>query len=57
MEYGVWGAANFEKLTFSENFEEVHCTTNTTIQIKRDIKRIQHRFRAIHCVLEFVNLS
>lgn len=33
MEYGVWGAANFEKLTFSEIFEENHCTTNNTMQI------------------------
>lgn len=34
MEYGVWEAANFEKLTFSEILEEDHCTTNNTMQIK-----------------------
>ena len=46
MEYGVWGAANFEKLTFSEILEEDHYTTNTTMQIK--IEQFKHRFRGIH---------
>lgn len=36
MEYGVWGAANFEKLTFSVILEEDHYTTNNTMQIKWD---------------------
>lgn len=38
MEYGVWGAANFEKLTFSEFLEEDHGTTNNTMQIKNKTK-------------------
>lgn len=38
MEYGVWGAANFEKLTFSEFLEEDHSTTNNTMQIKNKTK-------------------
>lgn len=54
MEYGVWGAANFEKLTFSEFLEEDHGTTNNTMQIKNKTK---HRFRGRHFVLEFFNLS
>lgn len=32
MEYGVWEAANFKKLTFSEILGEDHCTTNNTMQ-------------------------
>lgn len=46
MEYGVWGAANFEKLTFSEILEENHCTTNNTMQIK--MRQFKQRFRGIH---------
>lgn len=46
MEYGLWGAANFEKLTFSEILEEDHCTTNNTMQIK--MRQFKHRFRGIH---------
>lgn len=46
MEYGVWGAANFEKLTFSEILEENHCTTNNTMQIK--MRQFKQGFRGIH---------
>lgn len=46
MEYGVWGAANFEKLTFSVIFEEDHYTTNNTMQIK--MRQFKHRSRGIH---------
>lgn len=46
MEYGVWGAANFEKLTFSEILEEDHCTTKQ-YYANQKMRQFKHRFRGI----------
>lgn len=50
-QYGVWEAANFEKLTFSEILEENHCTIDKTMQNKWHILNKNVQMYSKYCDL------
>lgn len=50
-QYGVWEAANFEKLTFSEILEENHCTNDKNMQNKLHILNKNVQMYSKYCDL------